>query len=133
MKITKESLERDGYLSSFAALASYAQLDIPALLAEVKRLRTPAIERLLAERQRQDEKWGDQSGNHPFEWMSILGEEFGELCEAVNETCFGNATNPEKGGHEKMLTEASHVAAVAVAIMESVINRMPLPEPPEGE
>lgn len=83
-----------------------------------------AIELVVAERQRQDEKWGDQSGNHPFEWMSILGEEFGELCEAVNETCFRNPTQPEKGGVDKILKEAVHVAAVAVALAEAALREM---------
>lgn len=83
--------------------------------------RTKALTLVDTERNRQNAKWGDQSGNHPFEWMSILGEEYGELCEAVNETCFQNGINPEKGGTEKIIKEASHVAAVAVAIMEAAL------------
>jgi NTP pyrophosphatase (non-canonical NTP hydrolase) len=72
------------------------------------------------ERNRQDAKWGDQSGNHPFEWMSILGEEYGELCEAVNETFFQNGDKPERGGLDKIRKEAVQVAAVAVAIIEAI-------------
>lgn len=79
-----------------------------------------AIQSIQAERRKQDEKWGDQSGNHPFEWMSILGEEYGELCEAVNETYFGNAAHPERGGAEKIRGEAVQVAAVAVALIEAI-------------
>lgn len=78
-----------------------------------------AIEKVAAERQSQIDKWGADTDNSPFEWMSILGEEFGELCEAINETFFGNPTHPELGGIEKIITEASQVAAVAVAIIES--------------
>ena len=78
-----------------------------------------ALDMVKAERQRQESLWGDQSGNHPFEWMSILGEEYGELCEAVNETFFKNATHPDRGGFEKIIKEATQVAAVAVAIIES--------------
>lgn len=63
---------------------------------------------------------GDQSWNHPFEWISILGEEYGELCEAVNETLFENAAHPDRGGFEKIIKEATQVAAVAVAIIESI-------------
>ena len=37
------------------------------------------------ERENQNDKWGDQNHTLP-EWCTILGEEFGELCEAVNET-----------------------------------------------
>lgn len=75
------------------------------------------------ERQRQNALWGDQSGNHPFEWLSILGEEYGELCEAVNETYFQKSTHPERGGYEKIIQEATQVAAVAVAFIESIINK----------
>ena len=82
-----------------------------------------AVELVVAERYRQTEKWGDQSGNHPFEWMSILGEEYGELCEAVNETCFQSAhVKPELGGNAAILREAVQVAAVAVAIAEAALR-----------
>lgn len=82
-----------------------------------------AITLVKAERQRQDSLWGDQSNNHPFEWISILGEEYGELCEAINETYFKNGTHPERGGYEKIIMEATHVAAVAVALIESIKKR----------
>lgn len=71
------------------------------------------------ERLRQNAIWGDRSRNHPFEWMSILGEEFGELCEAVNETFFKIGKHPDRGGNEKIIEEATQVAAVAVAIIEA--------------
>lgn len=83
-----------------------------------------AIALLKAERQRQDELWGDQSENHPFEWLGILGEEYGELCEAVNETYFQNASHPERGGYEKIIREATQVAAVAVAIVEAMNKKL---------
>ena len=73
------------------------------------------------ERDRQNSLWGDQSSNHPFEWVSILGEEFGEFCEAVNETCFQNGKHPERGGCDRIIHEAVHVAAVATAIIESYL------------
>ena len=81
-----------------------------------------AIEKVIFERTRQMKLWGECSDNHPFEWMSILGEEFGELCEAVNETYFKNGIHPECGGNEKIIKEAMHVAAVAVAIIESSVR-----------
>ena len=43
-----------------------------------------ALESVVAERKRQDEKWGIQ--NHHFGvWLTILGEEFGEACKAALE------------------------------------------------
>lgn len=92
-------------------------------LAPIQNVASLAIQRVTEERERQMELWGDQSDNHPFEWVSILGEEFGELCEAVNETCFQNGTHPERGGQDKIIKEATQVAAVAVAIIESVMRK----------
>lgn len=80
------------------------------------------IKLVVAERERQIDLWGDQSGNHPFEWMAILGEEYGELCEAVNETCFQNPKHPERGGKPNIVKEAVHVASVAIAIAEAALN-----------
>jgi hypothetical protein len=78
-------------------------------------IQNEVIENVLKERNRQDKKWGEQ--NHPPQfWTGILGEEFGELCEAINETVFDNGS--DKGGYENMKTEAIHVAAVAVGFLE---------------
>lgn len=80
------------------------------------------LQMVLKERSRQFFIWGDQSQNHPFEWAAILGEEFGELCEAINETCFHRINHPERGGCDAIIREAIHVAAVAVAIVEAQIS-----------
>lgn len=70
------------------------------------------------ERTRQDEKWGEQNHQPPI-WLGILGEEFGELCEAVNETVFDNGPEErKKGGVANMRAEAIQVAAVAIAFVE---------------
>lgn len=82
-----------------------------------------AIELLLAERRRQVEQWGEHVSNHPYEWMSILGEEYGELCRAVNETCFQNPKNPELGGNDNIISEAVQVATVAIAIIEACLGQ----------
>jgi NTP pyrophosphatase (non-canonical NTP hydrolase) len=64
------------------------------------------LEEVAEERARQDGKWGQQ--NHvPAIWIVILGEEFGELCQASLES-----------DHVAMRTEALQVAAVAVAFVE---------------
>jgi hypothetical protein len=77
-----------------------------------------ALASVVQERNRQDEKWGEQ--NHdPIFWLGILGEEFGELCEAVNESVFtGPHAKREKGGYENMRREAVQLAAVTVAFVE---------------
>lgn len=88
-------------------------------------LTSSALEAVRAERQRQDALWGDQSGHSLFEWMSILGEEYGELCEAVNETCFKNCAHPDRGGYENIIKEGTQVAAVALEIIEAAYRRKP--------
>jgi hypothetical protein len=73
------------------------------------------IQDVIEERIRQDAKWGEQ--NHfPQFWTGILGEEYGELCQAINETVFENGS--DKGGYENMRREAVHVAAVAIGFLE---------------
>ena len=81
-----------------------------------------AIVDVIAERKRQDNKWGEK--NHkPEKWVAILGEEFGELCQSVVETIFDNPV-PDggvyAGGFDNIRKEAIHVAAVAVAMVECI-------------
>jgi NTP pyrophosphatase (non-canonical NTP hydrolase) len=90
---------------------------------QMRECQIEAINLIINERKRQDGKWGDQPGNHPFEWMSILMEEVGELAEAVNETYFKSEhTKHECGGSEAILKETIQVAAVATAIAEAEIK-----------
>jgi hypothetical protein len=64
-----------------------------------------------AERARQDARWGVQ--NHkPEAWLSILGEEFGEVCRAVCERLYAVGPNPE------YRLELIQTAAVAVAMVQ---------------
>lgn len=81
-----------------------------------------ALAMVQKERDRQDNKWGEQ--NHPPEiWVGILGEEYGEYCQVVNETVLYNgAKERKKGGTENMITELTHVAAVAVVAIENILR-----------
>lgn len=83
-----------------------------------KKLTISVLNDVLAEREHQDKKWGEE--NHELsKWVPILGEEFGELCQAVNETIFDNGPVERlKGGYLNMRKEAIQVAAVAVAFVE---------------
>ena len=82
-----------------------------------------AIALVTAERERQFELYGDQSGKSLYEFIAILGEEFGELCEAVSETYMMGSRHPERGGKDNIVKEAVHVAAVAVQLIEVMIHR----------
>ena len=78
-------------------------------------LQSAVLASILEERVRQDKLWGEQ--NHlPHYWTGILGEEYGELCEAINETVFDNSS--DRGGYDNMRNEAIHVAAVAIGFLE---------------
>jgi len=65
---------------------------------------------------------GENKTTHKPAWVGILGEEFGEYCQAVNETYLNNATKKNEGGYENLLKELTHVAAVAVGAMESLMR-----------
>ena len=66
---------------------------------------------IITERNTQDDKWGEQ--NHwPDRWMTILGEEYGEACEAILER-----------ETEQYRRELIQVAAVAVAAIECLDRR----------
>lgn len=70
-----------------------------------------AVADVLAERERQDIKWGEQ--NHdPFTFLTILGEEYGETCQAALHLKFG--------GHaaDNLREELVHTAAVALQFIQ---------------
>jgi hypothetical protein len=77
-------------------LAKYAPIEI--VLVDVK-----------AERQRQNDKWASQPEWHDFVWSAILGEEYGEVQNAMLEVVYGSMNG------EDLYKELIQVAAVAVA------------------
>lgn len=65
-----------------------------------------ALESVLAERGRQDQKWGQQDHLLP-KWWPVLLEELGEFSKAVLD-----------GDGDQMRLELTQVAAVALAMLE---------------
>jgi hypothetical protein len=85
--------------------------------------RCEAFQLVNQERDRQDKKWGEQN-HQPQYWTGILGEEYGEYCQAVNETVFYNGEEArKKGGYDNMMKELTHVAAVAIGAMEALMRQ----------
>ena len=82
-------------------------------------LKEQAVNIILQERSRQDIKWGYPQYNTPFEWMSILTEEVGELATAINDAHLGHTPNDKQLEHIKV--EASHVSAVAMSMIEHLM------------
>ena len=66
---------------------------------------------VLEERHAQYSQWGEQ--NHDaYRWLAILSEEVGEMAQCALHNEFG-------GKHrDRIMEEAVHVAAVALAIVE---------------
>ena len=69
------------------------------------------LEEITTERKRQDNKWGEQN-HHPFVWLSILGEEYGEACKHCLES--------DQEDYSQYRKELVEVAAVAIAAVESL-------------
>ncbi|CAM3669676.1 hypothetical protein DESA109040_19265 [Deinococcus saxicola] len=78
---------------------------------------------ILAERQRQDAKWGGQD-HDPSTWLMVLAEEVGEANQAVLEMLFPTYDKraAERGPRTlaEYRQELIQVAAVAVAAIESL-------------
>ncbi|MGB2578168.1 NTP pyrophosphatase (non-canonical NTP hydrolase) [Elusimicrobium simillimum] len=83
----------------------------------------PILDAIIAERERQDKKWGKQHYENPLYWLGILTEEVGEYAEAVNETVFNNADKKHLGGIENMRRELIQIVAVAVAALEDLCQK----------
>jgi len=63
---------------------------------------------IMAERVRQDEKWGEQ--NHDvYKWLAILGEEVGEANKAALDN-----------DYSELMQELIQIGAVTVAMIESL-------------
>lgn len=73
------------------------------------------IEKVIEERKRQDDKWGEQNHTAPV-WGMIIGEEYGEMCKAINE--FGFNQTPE--AEQQIYTEAIHTMASCMAMLECI-------------
>lgn len=71
------------------------------------------------ERTLQEAKWGVQN-HHPLEWLGILGEEFGEVSKAAIEAHFQKEHNPGYHTLDNYREELIQVAAVAIAMVESL-------------
>ena len=58
--------------------------------------RAGVLEQVLAERESQDLKWGDQTLNSDEHWTVILTEELGEVAREVYETCISKLFNVQR-------------------------------------
>lgn len=80
-----------------------------------QKLKTGVLMDVNRERSRQDRKWGRQRHSYG-DWLIILGEEFGEICQAMQK----QKTWSKESDANDLYTELIHLASVAVAIAEQV-------------
>lgn len=83
--------------------------------SELPKSQEKIINMVLEERKRQDEKWGEQNHN-AYAWASIIGEEYGETCQAINEFGF----NPTPETEQEIYTEAIQTMASCMAMLECI-------------
>ena len=75
------------------------------------------VKAIIKERDRQNKKWGKQRHDNGT-WLMILGEEYGEVCQAMQaQMGWGKETDANN-----LYTELIHVAAVATAIAEQIVE-----------
>lgn len=70
--------------------------------------------KVIAERRKQDARFGDQSGHSGVEWLAILAEEFGEVAKEAVEGHFAQRDN------SNLKVELVQTAAVCVAWLEAI-------------
>ncbi len=86
-------------------------------MPDLRTMTQVVLDEVAAERLKQDQKWGDQRDHDDGMWALILGEEFGEACQASLEKPFlGTGDGPTRD-------ELIQVAAVAVCWIESIDRR----------
>ena len=49
---------------------------------------TQAVRDVLAQHARNPEKWGNQAGHSPHEWLGLIAEEQGEAAKEANRLAF---------------------------------------------
>ena len=80
-----------------------------------------ALANIVAERQKQDAKWGQQD-HHPVYWTGILAEELGEVAKGSIELDGKSAGGDSEQFHAimELREEVVQIAAVAVAMIECI-------------
>ncbi|MER1275508.1 MazG-like family protein [Bacillus velezensis] len=94
---------------------------VPNTVSRPTKLMLLVNDEVLIERTKQNEKWGIQRHSYG-DWLMILGEEFGEVCEAMQR----NKAWGKKTDAVDLHKELIQLAAVASAIAEHVIDEREL-------
>ena len=98
--LTKDSLEHELVQTAAVAVCWLEALGFT---------RSGALVEVSAERSRQDTKWGSQRHLQAEVWLAILGEEYGEVCTAVNEARCDKEARP--GPSQARIARSRRIAA----------------------
>ena len=85
--------------------------------AKLEAIKIKVLSDVNAERERQNSLRGIQRHDYG-RWLGILGEEYGEVCQAINGIHF--PSDAKKSDASDLYKELIQVAAVACAIAEQV-------------
>jgi hypothetical protein len=95
----------------------WTRADLSANTEEERRLRqNRAMSDVLAERDAQEERWGEQN-HHPAYWLAIMGKQVGQFGSAVLQREWWVDTQAALG---IMRREAVQMTAVGLAIIEAI-------------
>lgn len=84
------------------------------MIVDIKLIKDKIMCALLAERISQDLKWGELD-HSPIFWLAILGEEFGESCQAAINL---QSNYPTVENVEHYRTELIQTMALCMAMLE---------------
>lgn len=71
--------------------------------------------RIMLEVEKQEQQWGEEKDLSSFQWISLIGEEFGETVQAVNDVYLNIS---EKRKTEDIKTEAYQTIALLFRFIE---------------
>lgn len=91
IKAKNEDQAEERFLRIMPAVAIISTSPVMTDVYELFKKHKPRLIEVSKEILRQDIKWGENRHHHPFVWLTILGEEVGEINRAVLEMEFNAA------------------------------------------
>lgn len=86
---------------------------------QLTRGESAALAAIGAERGRQVEKWGDQPGRSPVEWIAIATEELGETAKEANDLHFAP---PPRGSNQEIVYALDIAEATAARMRTELVQ-----------
>lgn len=117
-----ENKNREPKYNTLCKIADLLNVSTDELLgAKEKKYITKDLERLairnriMLEVEKQEQQWGEEKDLSSFQWISLIGEEFGETVQAVNDVYLNIS---EKRKTEDIKTEAYQTIALLFRFIE---------------